>query len=41
MPDLVDLYQRGETMLDAYVTHNMKFEGEGGGGGGGPVVLCG
>ncbi|PSC68961.1 Alcohol dehydrogenase class-3 [Micractinium conductrix] len=26
VPDLVAMYQRGETRLDSYVTHRMKFE---------------
>ena len=27
MPDLVEMYQRGETMLDEYITHTMNFDG--------------
>ena len=27
MPDLVEMYQRGETMLDDYITHTMPFDG--------------
>lgn len=27
VPDLVELYQRGETLLDKYITHSMKFDG--------------
>lgn len=30
VPDLVELYQRGETMLDDYITHRLPFDGEGG-----------
>jgi len=26
VPDLVDQYLKGETMLDKYITHNMKFD---------------
>ena len=26
MPDLVDQYMKGETRLDKYVTHNLKFD---------------
>lgn len=26
VPDLVDLYQKGETLLDKYITHTMKFD---------------
>lgn len=26
VPDLVTEYQKGTTMLDKYVTHNMKFD---------------
>ena len=27
VPDLVELYQRGETMLDEYITHRLPFDG--------------
>ncbi len=27
VPDLVELYQKGETLLDKYITHTMKFDG--------------
>lgn len=26
VPDLVELYQKGETKLDAYITHTMPFD---------------
>ena len=26
VPDLVDSYMKGETRLDKYVTHNLKFD---------------
>ncbi|KAL4421563.1 hypothetical protein ABPG75_010854 [Micractinium tetrahymenae] len=26
VPDLVELYQKGETLLDKYITHTMKFD---------------
>jgi Zn-dependent alcohol dehydrogenase len=26
VPDLVQSYLKGETMLDKYITHNMKFD---------------
>jgi hypothetical protein len=26
VPDLVDLYMRGETRLDDYITHNLPFD---------------
>jgi S-(hydroxymethyl)glutathione dehydrogenase/alcohol dehydrogenase len=26
VPDLVEMYQQGETMLDHYITHTMNFD---------------
>jgi Zn-dependent alcohol dehydrogenase len=28
VPDLVAMYQQGDTMLDSYVTHTLNFDGE-------------
>lgn len=46
VPDLVELYQRGETMLDEYITHRLPFDGgcalalEGGARPDGASVIC-
>ena len=37
VPDLVEMYQRGETMLDEYITHTMPFDGGWAGGRAGGV----
>jgi hypothetical protein len=34
VPDLVEMYQQGETMLDHYITHTMNFDGGWDGAGG-------